>query len=269
MSTELLHGQMSVVDENGDVTILHQETSASDVLVSITENVQGKDGASAIPSDVNNLQKLADKLGDMAFKSTVESGDLAGDVIVNNYETTEEGHALDARAGTDLNERLATLEESEYVYIEESETSDVTLPESEINDDITGKDTTWSSDKITEVTQEIRDIIDALDIVQNFYIPLVETSNDVYTTQKTLEEIETAYQAGKAIWVIASEIFLPLRQRVDAENWIFSGYTATQTYDILISSTGVSITYKELVTRDIINGLETTYDEETETVSFI
>jgi hypothetical protein len=268
MSTQLLHGQMSVVDENGNVTIMHQETSASDVLVNNT-NTNGTNGTSALPSDVTTVQKLADKLGNLAFKTKVESGDLAAGVIANNFNTTEAGHALDARAGSELNNRLETIEESDYVYLEETEEVDVTLPESEINDAVTGNETTWSSNKIDNVTREIRDIINALDIVQNFYIPLVEVANNVYTTQKTLTEIETAYQNNKSIWVIASEIFLPLRQRISDEHWLFSGYTETQTYDIRITTDGVSITYKELVTRDIVNGLQTEYDETTNTVSFI
>ena len=269
MNTELLHGQMSVVDDNGDVKILHQETSASDVLVDKTTNKKGEGSTSVIPSEVTNIQKLTDNLGSLAFKTEVEASDLKSDVIVNNYTTTEAGHALDARAGADLNTRVATIEDSDYVYIEDSDEAESTLPESEINDEVVGDETTWSSNKIYAVTKEIRDIIEALDVVQNFYIPLVETSNDHYVTEKTLAEIETAYQNNRAIWVIASEIFLPLRQRVDAKNWIFSGYTATQTYDILISEKGVTITYKELVTRDAISGLATVFDEETNTVSFV
>ena len=116
MSTKILHGQMSVVDENGNVTILHQETSASDVLVSTTGNTQGVDGASAIPSDVDNLEKLTNKMGAMAFKTIVEAEDLDND----------------------------------YICLEESEDIEFDEPISEINDDVIGTDSTWSSKKIDE-----------------------------------------------------------------------------------------------------------------------
>lgn len=272
MSTQLLHGQMSVVDENGNVTILHQETSASDVLVNKDTNTHGADGGSSIPVDVDTLQKLTDKMGDLAFKSKVESADLADGVVVNNYTTTEEGHVLDARAGTDLNERVKTIEESEYVYIEDSEDGEVVLPESEINDDITSETLTWSSSKITtEMTDnynELKGLIDALDLSQNFYIPLLKNSSNNYVAQKTVAEIEAAYQKGKALWAIASDILVPLSKRIDENNWIFSGYTSTQGYDITVSNTGVTVIYKEILTRDVIQGLETEYNETTETIVF-
>jgi hypothetical protein len=242
MSTELLHGQMSVVDAKGNVTVLHQETSASDVLVNNESNTQGDNGSSAIPSDVNTLQKLTDKIGKLAFKSNFDASDLPENLIVNNYTTTEEGHALDARAGKDLNERVKTIEDSEYVYIEDSEDNEVVLPESEINDEIVSETLTWSSDKINELIQNI------LNDSHVFYIPLIEGENESYTSQKTVEEIEEAYQANYPIWVIASDIFLPLRQRVDANNWIFSGYADGRAYDIQISNTGVSITYAPVAT---------------------
>jgi 3-dehydroquinate synthase class II len=69
MSTKILHGQMSNVDEQGNVQILHQETSASDVLVNKNLNTNGESGASAIPASVTNAQTLTNELGTLAFKS--------------------------------------------------------------------------------------------------------------------------------------------------------------------------------------------------------
>ena len=273
MATQTLHGQMAVVGETGDVTILHQETSASDVLVNRTTNTNGKSGNSAIPNDVDTIQKLTNKLGDIAFKSSVSSSDLANDVVINNYTTTSSGHALDARAGKDLNDRLNTLEESEYVYIEDSENGEVTLPESEINDNATSGSLTWSSSKINDELYNLRGMIAALDLSQNFYVTLTDDGYNNYTTEVTVEEIEAAYKKGKAIWVIASAILLPLRQRIDSEKWIFSGYisndTTVQAYDITITDGSVLFTYHEILTKSVIKGIQTDYDEETNTVSFI
>lgn len=191
MSTQILHGQMTVIDDDGNITILHQEASASDILVNKDTNTHGANGGSSIPVDVDTVQKLTNKMGDLSFKSKVEYDDLA------------------------------------------------------------------------------ESLIDALDLAKNFYIPLLKNANDTYVSQKTVSEIEEAYQKEKALWVIASDIFLPLSKRVDADNWIFSGYTATQGYDIQISSSGVTITYKDILTTDIIKGLQTDFDEDTNTVSFI
>jgi hypothetical protein len=224
MSTKLLHGQMSVVDENGDVTVLHQETSASDVLINNTTNTN-------IPADSDTLQKVVDKMGAMAFRS------------------------------------------EDYVYLEESEETDVELPESEINDNVTGTDSTWSSQKIEAA---IQNAINARDTNQIFFIPLTQ-NEDNFTTDVTTEEIENAYNSHKAIWVIADGgVFLPLRLRVNANKWVFSGYisndthTATQAYDITISDTGVVFTYHELVTAEQIKVIPTDeiaalFDEEEDT----
>lgn len=242
MSTELLHGQMSFIDGDGNVTVLHQETSASDVLVNNKNNINGADGGSAIPLDVDNLQKLTDKLGTMAFKSDVKSSDLENGLIANNYTTTEEGHALDARRGKDLNDRVKTIEDSEYVYIEDSEDGEVVLPESEINDNTVSESLTWSSDKINDLIQQI------LNDTRTFYVPLIENSDGSYTSQKTVSEIEEAYQNNRHIWAESSNVLLPLRLRVNATTWLFSGYSEGQAYDIQISDTGVTIIYNPVAT---------------------
>lgn len=169
MSTKLLHGQMSVVDENGDVQILHQETSASDVLLDNTTNTNGATGASAIPASADTLQKVADSLGDLAFKSKVKVSDLEAGTVVNNFDTTVEGAILDARAGKDLNDRLTEITDEELLAVgSEEEDTDIQVPESEINDAITSMTMTWSSSKIsyeisTAITNAFADVANAED----------------------------------------------------------------------------------------------------------
>jgi hypothetical protein len=69
MSIKIFHGQMSNVDDQGNVEILHQETSASDVLVKTNLNTNGESDTSAIPENVTTLQSLINNLGEMAFQS--------------------------------------------------------------------------------------------------------------------------------------------------------------------------------------------------------
>ena len=189
MGTTIKHGQMTVVDDDGNLSILYQESSAADVIVDRATNAN-------IPTNTANMQQLANKLGQLAFKST------------------------------------------------------------EINDEGTSQSLTWSSKKIA-------DTINALDISHNFYVALIEGSDGNYTSQKTVAEIEAAYQSGKPIWVIASEIFIPLRQRTNANTWVFSGYTNGQAYDITITASGVTFNYTT------IEGLQTVYDAASNTVTFI
>ncbi len=260
MSEKLLHGQMSVVDENGDVTLIHQETSASDVLVTINDNTQGTNGSSAIPSDVDNLQKLTDKLGSLAFKSIIDTSDLTDDSIVNNYTTTEAGHSLDARAGKDLNDRLVEIEDSALIIgIDEEIDSDLITPESEINDNVTSNESTWSSKKISDIFEELNDNSHI------FYVRLTEDVNGNYISHTAVTDIELAYIAGKAIWVAASNVFIPLRQRINANTWIFSGYTEEKAFDITVTATGVTFAYTEVATvkrlTTTVELLEQTVDE--------
>lgn len=248
-TTTILHGQMSVVDELGNVTILHQETSAADVLVDSSTNTQ-------IPSDVDTLQKLANKLGALAFKNEIKEFDLTP-YIKNDLTTTEAGYVLDARAGKVLNDRLTSIENSEILTIGvDEENPDIIVPQSEINDNVMSDTLTWSSNKINEM-------IDTLGVDHNFYVELVESSEDVYVSQKTVQQIEEAYQAGRPIWVVASEIFIPLRKRVDASTWIFSGYADKQAYDISVTASGVTFTYTP------IDGFAAVYNAETDVVTFM
>ena len=240
MSTKISHGQMTVVDEQGNLNVLHHETSASDVLVDRTNNTQ-------IPSDVSDLQKLVNKIGSLAFKSAIGSADLNG-VIVNNYTTTTEGKALDAVAGKDLNDRLGTIENSNLVVLGETEESEFVIPESEINDTATSTSTTWSSAKIINMINGVETRVEALDVEAAFYIPLVEIADESYTTTAKITDIEEAYRAGKTIWVVASDVFLPLTTRISENEWVFSGYRDTQAFDITVRDTGVTFAYRVLAT---------------------
>lgn len=237
MSTKLLHGQMSVVDENGDVSILHQETSASDVLVDIYTNTQGANGTPAIPDGVDTLQKLSNNLGELAFKSVLDATNLDG-MIANDFTVETSGKVLDARAGKNLNDRLSDMEEAELLALGiEEEDSTIIYPESEINDDVTSKALTWSSEKIDSLTL-------------NFYIPLVHVSDNNYTSETPMEKIEEAYQHGKRIWIVADDLFLPLTTRTNANEWIFSGYLDEKAFDISLSPNTVTFTYKEVATME-------------------
>ena len=91
MSEMIKQGQMHVVDADGSVVLLHQETDASVVLIDNNNNNLGDNGTSAIPSDIDTIQKLANKLGKLAFKSKIESTDLTTGIIVNNLTTTKTG----------------------------------------------------------------------------------------------------------------------------------------------------------------------------------
>jgi hypothetical protein len=156
---------MSVVDENGNVQVLHQETSATDVLLDNTTNSNGATGTSAIPASADTMQKMVDSLGDLAFKSKVKITDLNAGVVVNNLETTAEGAVLDARAGKTLSDRIAVMEDEELLAVgSEEEDTDIQVPESEINDEITSETMTWSSTKITEyITEAFAGIANAED----------------------------------------------------------------------------------------------------------
>jgi hypothetical protein len=251
---KIIHGQMIKVDANGDEHVLHQETSSSDVLVDSSTNTQKPNSTSAIPASVDNLQKLVDKLGDMAFKSKVKYGDLNAGIVVNNFDTAVDGTILDGRAGKNLNDRLVNIENADLLVPgEDEENSDFTPPETEINDNVVSASSTWSSEKIN-------DFITKLEESHVFYIPLIENADGSYTSQKSIDDIEDAYQKNRPIWVVASDLFVPLRQRIDANNWLFSGYADGQAYDIKISYTGVTITYSIIVTAD--------YDKDTDTVIF-
>ena len=257
MSIKTLHGQMSVVDKNGNAQKLHQETSAEDVLVTRTTNIQGTDGASAIPSDVDNVQKLADKVGALAFKSKVGYDDLSDDLIAKDISTATDTQIPSVTVVkefvAEVDEKISTFEDTmidgNYVVVDET-TEEINPPDSEINDDVTSTSLTWSSNKInsqlTDVINKIEEVNEAANRV--FYIALVKDSNDTYIAQKTVAEIEAAYKENKAIWVVASDVLLPLRKRQDANTWIFSGYTETQAYDITITATVVTVTYNDLVT---------------------
>ena len=217
MNTKTMHGQMTIIDENGNLTKLHQETSANDVLVDRSTNNQGLNNTSAIPLDVTTVQNLTNKLGGLAFKNIVNSEDLEDDIII--FDETSE---------------------------------DISLPESEINDGITSDSLTWSSSKINAHINEIIDRVEDINNNSNniFYVALVENANGTFTAQKTVAQIESAYQLNKAIWIISSGILLPLRKRQDANTWIFSGYTETQAYDITVTANAVTFTYHELVTKN-------------------
>lgn len=249
---------MSVVDDLGNVTIMHQETSSSDVLVDSHENTQGDNSLTAIPSDVDNLQKLVNKLGKLAFRSKVEYADLVSGFIVNDFNATIPGSALDAVAGKNLNDRLTTIENSELLIIgTEVEDSDDILPVSEINDEVASDALTWSSNKIMNYVNSVYD---------NYYINLYEGDDEFhFTTNETLEDIEAAFNAGKYLWVTSNVVHLPLRLRVSATEWIFSGYTDGRACDIKIDSTGVTRTYTDVITRNI---LDTQYDEKSNSVIF-
>ena len=130
MSISTSHGQMSVVDENGNVIILHQETSASDVIVDSASNTQGENGVSALPSSVNTLQKLTDNMGSMAFKSKVDDSDFTDDLDLIKMGDTEDGN--------------------------------FPSPVSEINDSVTAKDLTWSSKKINQLITDLTTQVNTL-----------------------------------------------------------------------------------------------------------
>ena len=290
MSTNITHGRMSVVDELGNVTIMHQETSSSDVLVDRTRNTQGDNSLSAIPSDVDNLEKLVNKLGKLAFRSHVEYADLVSGFIVNNFTTEIPGSALDAVAGKRLNDRLAIIENADVLVIgDDIETTEDTLPVSEINDDVTSEALTWSSSKIQDkidgiiddnddsatestmsskkIQEKIGGVYDYIDSVyDNFYIDLIEGDDEFhFTTTVTLSEISDAYNRGKYLWVTSNVIHLPLRLHPSDTEWIFSGYTDGRACDIKIDQSGVTRTYTDVITRDI---LDTEFDTETNTVNF-
>ena len=291
MSTQLYHGQMSSVDESGNVTILHQETSASDVLVDRSTNTK-------IPSDVDTLQKLVNKLGNFAFKTTIQFTDLVSGMVVNNLTTTQSGYVLDARAGKTLGDRLSTVEEFALIIGTDEEDTDLVVPESEINDNTISDTLTWSSTKIKNELQNI-------DVQHNFYVELNKQADGSFLCLQTVSEIEVAYQKGKPIWVQrwddnpdnADFVFIPLRQRVSASKWIFSGYTDGQAYDVTIDGSSVTFVYTSMATTnhveekigelseqlteiqvnygeqlktvtDQIPGLQTSYDAKTNTLTF-
>ena len=121
MSTKTLYGQMTVVDDQGNETILHHETNAAVVLVNKDSNTNGTDGGSSIPTNVDTLQKLTDKMGDMAFKSVVTNSDL----------------------------------ESEFVILDELDETNIIPVESEINDNAISNSLTWSSTKINGLINQL------------------------------------------------------------------------------------------------------------------
>ena len=148
------------------------------------------------------------------------------------------------------------------IIMADSEDSEDVLPESEINDDIVSLASTWSSKKISDLLKSINGGVDSI----NFYIPLIEQSNETYTTDTTLEEIEEAFQAGKIVWVLSSGMLLPLRQRVSSVEWIFSGYMDAKAYDVTISAAGVVLSLVEVATVKALRALEETTMEKLNTI---
>ena len=257
MSTKILPGRMSSVDKNGDVQILHQETSANVVLVDRTSNKQGNGNNSVIPSDVNNIQQLTDKLGGLAFKSKVKSEDLEDGLIATDISTATDNQIPNVKIVkeviTEVDEKLTevedTLLDANYIVVDDTEEG-IIPPESEINDDVMSTSLTWSSDKINTKINAISERIEEVNDIANsiLYVALLKTEDGSYTAQKTVAEMEAAYNDGKAIWVISDNVLLPLRKRQDMNTWIFSGYTETQAYDITITPDAVIFTYNDLVT---------------------
>ena len=215
MNSKILHGQMTVVDDSGNLQILHQETSAEDVFVDKTTNIHGANGSSVIPTDVRNAQTLFDHLGSLAFKSAIEDTDIDGNFIV--VDESEEG---------------------------------TSVPESEINDGVTSQSLTWSSNKINSEINTLNNRIEEVNVEANsiLYVTLLENASGGYTAQKSVAEIEAAYQAGKAIWIESNEVLLPLRKRTDAYTWVFSGYIGKQAYDFTITASGVTKSSAALAT---------------------
>lgn len=104
MATRYNHIQLGVVNANGDVDVLYPQTTA--------EVVSIRNGNPNVPNDINDLEKLVDSLGQMAF--------------VNK-------------------DRMVFLGD-------EGDDYDGNMVDSEINDDYVSEVYTWSSKKIKEST---------------------------------------------------------------------------------------------------------------------
>ena len=122
-----VQGQLFSVDKNGNSRPLHSETSGSVVLIDRTQNTQGSSGTSTIPSDVDTLQKLANKLGSLGFKSKIGYNDIeqgaiavggrnllpytSKDIIYNGVYKREDGYCDVITATT-----IDIPTEKEYIF---------------------------------------------------------------------------------------------------------------------------------------------------------
>ena len=151
-TTETIHGQVSYVDENGNVHILNGETTAADVLVEKSTNKQAESGQSAIPSDVDTLQKLADRFGSLAFKSKISTSDIPENLVLDDFSggNTSDTGFVSAKAGKDLDKRLKKYEGEDLVAVLNTDSYGAMLPQSEINDAFLSRSLTWSSNKIND-----------------------------------------------------------------------------------------------------------------------
>ena len=109
MANSIVKGKMNIVNKNGDVQTVYPETSGDKVLIDRSSN------ASVIPNDVSNLQHIINKMGSLALKSKITTSDFANNVITTDVNVTTNGKIADARVIKTLNDRITTIEDSDFI----------------------------------------------------------------------------------------------------------------------------------------------------------
>lgn len=104
MATTTYHAQLIKYTESGDQYILNLKNTGDDVSISRSSNGN-------IPSSVTTVQTLANKLGSLAFQSSVTgltTGAFASNVITQATNITAAGYIADARVIKTLNDAITT-----------------------------------------------------------------------------------------------------------------------------------------------------------------
>ena len=112
MASSIVKGKMNIVNKNGDVQTVYPETSGDKVLIDRSSNT------SVIPNDVSNLQHIINKMGSLALKSKITTSDFANNVITTDVNVTTNGKIADARVIKTLNDRITTIEDSDFIKTE-------------------------------------------------------------------------------------------------------------------------------------------------------
>lgn len=195
-TTTVKHGQLSQVDEDGNVLVLQPENDGTDVKVDRTANTVGTSGASAIPSDVDNVQKLVNKMGALAFKTNIGTSDFSSGVVTQDLNVTASGKVLDGRVGKTLNDKIVNLEDAPLVAYQEQDDGSVVPPESEINDSLTSAALTWSSKKLSdELTQlnsnheQIKKSVDSITLSLSEIIKFLPTNSFVQNSDSVITQL--------------------------------------------------------------------------------
>lgn len=175
MSNTTVKGKLNVIDANGDVNTIHPETSGDKVLIDRSTN------ASNIPNDAANLQHIINKMGSLAFKSSIKINDFEDGVIVTDVDelktlTNSSGSSKipNALVVKNIEKRVSDLENSNIVTLDDTDIEFTSRLDTEINDYVTSTSLTWSSKKLSDAFAVINNNYQLLKARADFVAPQPE-----------------------------------------------------------------------------------------------